>query len=146
MSDYRRPMYGLRFHLLAARQLMSLRPGHAALQQPFHILRNDAAILGVHLRHRTQLLARFERLVQFRIVEHVKTLVRHERLERVDATLLAQHTHLLLHGGRPPCQADMETIVAAHFAIGPAAPLVVRLQQGLALLRQHEVDCVQGVY
>jgi hypothetical protein len=41
---------------------------------------------------------------------------------------------------RPPRDGNVQSVVAANFAISPLPPLLVGLEETLALLRDHEVD------
>lgn len=60
------------------------------LQSARHV--DEVAVLGVHERERAELLAPAHHLVQLVRLEHYGALIGQERLERVHAALVAQHT------------------------------------------------------
>ena len=59
--------------------------------------------------------------------------------------LLEQGVHLLLDAVAPMGDVHVEGVVTADLLVGPLPPLVERLHQAAARLRDHMVHCGGGV-
>ena len=68
----------------------------------------------------------------------------HVRLGRQSTSLSDEGAHILADLVAPPGDRHVEGVVAAHFGVCPATPLVVHLQQRLVLATQHKVNYREG--
>lgn len=139
LSDGNSSISSLLLKSLRPGQQMSLRSSNTKLLNLLSALVDKVSILGMHHSNSAELLAPLEHLDKVLVADHERVLVGHERLERVDALLLAQRLHLLGDLVVVLVDARVEDIVAAGLLLGARLVQVERLDKRHFAVLDYEV-------
>lgn len=139
LSDGDRSISSLLLEGLRPGQQMTLRSSNTKLLNLLSALVDKVPILGMDHSNSAELLAPLEDLDEVLVADHERVLVGHERLERVDALLLAQRLHLLGDLVVVLVDTRMEYIIAAGLLLGARLVQVERLDERHFAVLDHEV-------
>ena len=105
-----------------------------------HEVVDHVAVGGVYDHHAAVLLHLLHQAHHLAVVDHERTLVRHEGLEAGDALLLDHLAHLLARVVVEIGDSHVEAEVAEEVAFHAALPAFQCMPQALALCLKDEVD------
>ena len=139
IRDHDGPIGGFPFDLGGPRVGMALRSGYAVGEEFLLELRHDVAVLRVHHREGAEFLASAERREKLVVLDHERSLVGHEVLERVDAHVDGV-LHFIENGLVPARDRHVVSHIRANLRLGLAVPFVDGVLQRTVGSRQTEVD------
>ena len=131
------------FALRRTGEHMAQRRGEAFGEHLRLQIRNELAVLGVHLGQGPQLPATQEAGNEVLVGQHQAALVGQEELETGNAVVAHQDCHLLGETRPPPRHGHVKAIVD-HRLGRPVAPGVQRFQGRLAAARSDEIQDGRG--